>query len=314
VQHAIVFLDRESVDAKVRKPNFPHSYKEYESTWTPEEILDRLKDASIAIINKVPMRADTLKQLPKLKLIAVAATGTDIVDKAYCKANGITVVNIRNYAFNTVPEHVFAMIFALRRNLLAYVEDVRAGKWNKASQFCFFDYPIRDIAGSTLGVIGYGALGKSVGRIAEGLGMRVLPYDVFPQSGLVDLETIYRESDVITLHTPLTPETRNMIGAKEFKMMKPSAILINTARGGLVDEQALADALKSGTIGGAGFDVLTKEPPKDGNVLLDLRLPNFILTPHVAWASREAMQILADQLIDNIEAFVAGKPQNVVQE
>jgi glycerate dehydrogenase len=314
VQHAIVFLDRESVDAKVRKPNFPHSYKEYESTWTPEEILDRLKDASIAIINKVPMRADTLKQLPKLKLIAVAATGTDIVDKAYCKANGITVVNIRNYAFNTVPEHVFAMIFALRRNLLGYVEDVRAGKWNKASQFCFFDYPIRDIAGSTLGVIGYGALGKSVGRIAEGLGMRVLPYDVFPQSGLVDLETIYRESDVITLHTPLTPETRNMIGAKEFKMMKPSAILINTARGGLVDEQALADALKSGTIGGAGFDVLTKEPPKDGNVLLDLRLPNFILTPHVAWASREAMQILADQLIDNIEAFVAGKPQNVVQE
>ena len=314
MQHAIVFLDRESVDAKVREPNFPHSYKEYESTWTPEEILDRLKDASIAIINKVPMRADTLKQLPKLKLIAVAATGTDIVDKAYCKANGITVVNIRNYAFNTVPEHVFAMIFALRRNLLAYVEDVRAGKWNKASQFCFFDYPIRDIAGSTLGVIGYGALGKSVGRIAEGLGMRVLPYDVFPQSGLVDLETIYRESDVITLHTPLTPETRNMIGAKEFKMMKPSAILINTARGGLVDEQALADALKSGTIGGAGFDVLTKEPPKDGNVLLDLRLPNFILTPHVAWASREAMQILADQLIDNIEAFVAGKPQNVVQE
>ncbi len=314
VQHAIVFLDRESVDAKVRKPNFPHSYKEYESTWTPEEILDRLKDASIAIINKVPMRADTLKQLPKLKLIAVAATGTDIVDKAYCKANGITVVNIRNYAFNTVPEHVFAMIFALRRNLLGYVEDVRAGKWNKASQFCFFDYPIRDIAGSTLGVIGYGALGKSVGRIAEGLGMRVLPYDVFPQSGLVDLETIYRESDVITLHTPLTPETRNMIGAKEFKMMKPSAILINTARGGLVDEQALADALKSGTIGGAGFDVLTKEPPKDGNVLLDLRLPNFILTPHVAWASQEAMQILADQLIDNIEAFVAGKPQNVVQE
>jgi glycerate dehydrogenase len=314
VQHAIVFLDRESVDAKVRKPNFPHSYKEYESTWTPEEILDRLKDASIAIINKVPMRADTLKQLPKLKLIAVAATGTDIVDKAYCKANGITVVNIRNYAFNTVPEHVFAMIFALRRNLLAYVEDVRAGKWNKASQFCFFDYPIRDIAGSTLGVIGYGALGKSVGRIAESLGMHVLPYDVFPQPGLADLETIYRESDVITLHAPLTPETRNMIGAKEFKMMKPSAILINTARGGLVDEQALADALKSGTIGGAGFDVLTKEPPKDGNVLLDLRLPNFILTPHVAWASQEAMQILADQLIDNIEAFVAGKPQNVVQE
>jgi len=314
VQHEIVFLDRESVGANVRRPNFPHNYKEYESTWTPEEIVDRLKDASIAIINKVPMRADTLKQLPKLKLIAVAATGTDVVDKAYCKANGITVVNIRNYAFNTVPEHVIALIFALRRNLLAYVEDVRAGRWGKVDQFCFFDHPIRDVAGSTLGVIGYGALGKSVAKRAEALGMRVLPFDVFPQPGLVDLETVLKESDVITLHVPLTPETKNMIGAKELKMMKPTAILINTARGGLVDEAALAQALKDGTIAGAGFDVLTKEPPKEGNILLELDLPNFILTPHVAWASQEAMQILADQLIDNIEAFVGGSPQNVVQE
>jgi glycerate dehydrogenase len=314
VQHEIVFLDRESVGANVRRPNFPHNYKEYESTWTPEEIVDRLKDASIAIINKVPMRADTLKQLPKLKLIAVAATGTDVVDKAYCKANGITVVNIRNYAFNTVPEHVIALIFALRRNLLAYVEDVRAGRWGKVDQFCFFDHPIRDVAGSTLGVIGFGALGKSVAKRAEALGMRVLPFDVFPQPGLVDLETVLKESDVITLHVPLTPETKNMIGAKELKMMKPTAILINTARGGLVDEAALAQALKDGTIAGAGFDVLTKEPPKEGNILLELELPNFILTPHVAWASQEAMQILADQLIDNIDAFVGGSPQNVVQE
>lgn len=314
MQHAIVFLDRESVDAKVRRPNFPHSYKEYESTWTPEEILDRLKDATIAIINKVPMRADTLKQLPKLKLIAVAATGTDVVDKAYCKANGITVVNIRNYAFNTVPEHVLALMFALRRNLVAYVEDVHNGRWNKSQQFCFFDHPIRDIAGSTIGVVGYGAIGKEVGKRAAALGMRVLPFDIFPQPGLVDFETILKESDVITLHMPLTPGTKNMFGAKELKMMKPTAILINTARGGLVDEAALAEALQNGTIAGAGFDVLTKEPPKDGNILLDLKLPNFILTPHVAWASQEAMQILADQLIDNIEAFVAGKPQNVVSE
>ncbi len=313
MQHAIVFLDRETLDAKVRPPSFPHSYNEYAVT-AVGEIVDRLKDATIAITNKVPMRADTLKELPKLKLIAVAATGTDIVDKAYCKEHGITVVNIRNYAFNTVPEHVFAMIFALRRNLIAYQEAVRGGAWQRARQFCFFDYPIRDVAGSTLGIIGFGALGKSVARIAQSLDMRVLPYDVFPQPGLVDLETIYKESDIITLHTPMTPETRNMIGAKELKMMKPTAILINTARGGLVDEQALAEALQNGTIGGAGFDVLTKEPPKDGNVLLDLRLPNFILTPHVAWASQEAMQVLADQLIDNIEAFVAGKPQNVVQE
>jgi len=313
VQHEIVFLDRESVGADVRRPNFPHNYKEYQSTWTPEEIVDRLKDASIAIINKVPMRADVLKQLPKLKLIAVAATGTDVVDKAYCKEHGVTVVNIRNYAFNTVPEHVIALMFALRRNLFAYVEDVQNGRWAEVDQFCFFDHPIRDIAGSTLGVIGYGAIGKAVAKRAECLGMKILPFDVFPQPGLVDLGTVLKESDVITLHVPLTPETKNMIGAKQFKMMKPTAILINTARGGLVDEAALAEALQNGTIAGAGFDVLTKEPPKEGNILLDLRLPNFILTPHVAWASREAMQILADQLIDNIEAFVGGKPQNVVE-
>ena len=313
MQHAIVFLDRESVGANVRKPGFPHTYTEHESTWTPEEIVDRLKDASIAIINKVPMRADTLKQLPGLKLIAVAATGTDVVDKAYCKENGITVVNIRNYAFNTVPEHVLALMFALRRNLLAYVEDVRQGRWGKVDQFCFFDHPIRDIAGSTLGVVGFGAIGKAVAKRAECLGMRILPFDVVPQPGLVDFETVLKESDVITLHVPLTPETKNMIGAKELKTMKPTAILINTARGGLVDEAALAQALQDGTIAGAGFDVLTKEPPKDGNVLLDLQLPNLIVTPHVAWASVEAMQILADQLIDNIEAFVGGSPQNVVE-
>ena len=292
---------------------FPTPIKSTKSTWTPDEIVERLKDATIAIINKVPMRADVLKQLPKLKLIAVAATGTDVVDKAYCKEHDITVVNIRNYAFNTVPEHVIALIFALRRNLLTYVKDVQDGVWNKSSQFCFLTHPIRDIAGSTLGIVGYGALGKSIGKRAEALGMKVLAYDIFPQPGLTDFETILKESDIITLHVPLTPETKNMIGEKEFERMKPTAILINTARGGLVDEAALAKALKAGTIAGAGFDVLTVEPPKDGNILLDKTIPNLIVTPHVAWASKEAMQILADQLIDNIEAFVAGKPQNVVE-
>ncbi|MET0841952.1 MAG: D-2-hydroxyacid dehydrogenase [Methyloceanibacter sp.] len=313
MQHAIVFLDRESVDANVRKPNFPHSYKEYDSTWTKEEIVDRLKDATIAIINKVPMREDVLKALPNLKLIAVAATGTDVVDKAYCKKHGITVSNIRNYAFNTVPEHVIALIFALRRNLFSYVEDTRNGVWNRSSQFCFLTHPIRDIAGSTLGIVGYGAIGKSIAKRAEALGMKVLPFDVVPQPGLVDFDTILRESDIITLHVPLTPETKNMIGAAEFKKMKPTAILINTARGGLVDEAALAQALRDGTIAGGGFDVLTVEPPNGGNVLLDPTIPNLIVTPHVAWASQEAMQILANQLIDNIEAFVAGRPQNVVE-
>jgi glycerate dehydrogenase len=312
VQHSIVFLDRSTLEANLRTPNFPHSYKEYQTT-AVDEIVERLASATIAIINKVPMREATLAQLPNLKLIAVAATGTDVVDKAYAKAHGVVVSNIRNYAFNTVPEHVFALAFALRRNIVAYRDDVRAGRWQECDQFCFFDHPIHDMRGATLGIIGYGAIGKSVARIAEAFDMKVLPYDAFPQPGLVDFETVLRESDIITLHAPLTPETKNMIGARELKLMKKSAILINTGRGGLVDEQALAEALTQGVIGGAGFDVLTVEPPKQGNILLDLRLPNLIITPHVAWASREAMQILADQLVDNVDAFVAGKPQNVVE-
>ncbi|HTV32064.1 MAG TPA: D-2-hydroxyacid dehydrogenase [Methylocella sp.] len=310
--HSIVFLDRSTLEANLKTPKFPHSYQEYAVT-SVDEIVPRLKGATIAIINKVPMREATLAQLPDLKLIAVAATGTDVVDKAYCKSHGIIVSNIRNYAFNTVPEHVFALAFALRRSLFAYRDDVRAGRWQQIDQFCFFDHPIRDMRGSTIGILGYGAIGKSVGRIAEALGLKVLAYDVVPQPGLIDFETLLKESDIITLHLPLTPETKNMIGAREFKLMKPDSILINTGRGGLVDEAALAEALTNKIIGGAGFDVLTVEPPKQGNLLLDLRLPNFVITPHVAWASREAMQILADQLIDNIDAFAAGKPQNVVE-
>lgn len=311
MQHSIVFLDRETLSAELRTPNFPHSYREYAVTRGPE-VVERLKDATIAIINKVPMRKETLAQLPKLKLIAVAATGTDVIDKDYCRTAGITIVNIRNYAFNTVPEHVFALIFALRRNLVAYREDVRKGAWQRADQFCFFPHPIRDIAGSTIGIIGFGALGKSVAQRAKALGMRVLATDIVAQPGLVDLPTVLKESDVVTLHVPLTPQTRAMIGKEQLAMMRRDAILINTARGGLVDEHALAQALEEKVIAGAGFDVLTTEPPKDGNILLELDLPNFILTPHIAWASREAMQILADQLVDLIEAFVAGRPQNVV--
>jgi len=309
--HEIIFLDRATLRARLRTPSFPHSYREYAVTRGPE-IVERLKDATIAIVNKVPMRKETLEQLPKLRLIAVAATGTDVIDKDYCRTAGITVANIRNYAFNTVPEHVFALIFALRRSLVGYGEDVRRGAWQQAEQFCFFTHPIRDIAGSTIGIIGYGALGKSVAKRAQALGMQVLATDIVAQPGLVDLATVLRESDIVTLHVPLTPQTRAMIGAEQLGMMRRDAILINTARGGLVDENALAHALRERIIAGAGFDVLTNEPPNDGNVLLQLDLPNFILTPHVAWASREAMQILADQLIDIIEAFVAGRPQNVV--
>ena len=309
----IVFLDRESLDATVKPFSFPHEYVEHGSTWTPEDIVARLAGAEIALINKVPMRAETLKQLPDLRLIAVAATGTDVVDKAQAKAQGITVVNIRNYAFNTVPEHVIGLMFSLRRAIVPYANSVRRGDWSRSKQFCYFDYPITDIAGSTLGIVGYGALGKSIGKRAEALGMTVIAYDVSPQDGLVDFETILETSDVITLHVPLTPETKGMIGAEQLKRMKRNAILINTARGGLVDEAALLAALVDGTIAGAGFDVVVQEPPKDGNILCEADLPNLIVTPHVAWASKEAMQILADQLVDNVEAFVAGAPRNVVE-
>jgi glycerate dehydrogenase len=309
----IVFLDRATIGVSVREPKFPHTYKEYQET-LPEQVVERVGAAEIAIINKVPMRALSLEKLSNLKLIAVAATGTDCVDKAYCKAHGITVSNIRNYAVNTVPEHTLALIFAMRRSLMPYILDVRRGKWQTINQFCYFDHPIRDITGSTLGLIGYGALGKSVAARAAAFGMKVIATDVYDFPGKVDLDTILAQSDIVSLHCPLTDGTRNIIGAAEFKKMKRDAILINTARGGLVDEKALVEALKSGEIGGAGFDVLTVEPPKNGNVLLDADLPNLIITPHVAWASVEAMTALANQLVDNIEAWVAGKPQNVVLE
>lgn len=311
----IVFLDRSTLKATVRSPAFEHGWQEYPVT-APEDIVARLRGATIAITNKVPLRAETLGQLPDLRLIAVAATGYDVIDVGYCRAHGIAVANIRNYAVHTVPEHTFALITALRRNLLAYRHDVEQGRWQQVEQFCFFDHPIRDLHGATIGIVGEGVLGQGTARIARGFGMRVLFADHEPPKAagvaFTPLDTVLAESDVISLHVPLTPATRNMIGPRELRRMKRTALLINTARGGLVDEPALAQALRAGLIAGAGFDVLTNEPPRSGNPLLDLHLPNFILTPHVAWASDGAMQFLADQLIDNIEAFIRGDPQNLV--
>jgi glycerate dehydrogenase len=313
--HRIVFLDRSTLQATVRRPAFEHTWQEYPVTHV-SELAERLRDATITITNKVPLRADMLQRLPELKMIAVAATGYDVIDIAFCRENHIAVANIRNYAVHTVPEHAFALITALRRNLLAYRQDVERGRWQQVDQFCFFDHPIRDLHGATIGIIGEGVLGQGTATIARGFGMKVLFADHAPPkvAGVVftPFDEVLAQSDVISLHLPLSAETRNMIGSEQLRKMKRTAILINTARGGLVDEQALAQALKDGLIAGAGFDVLSKEPPKEGNPLLDLRLPNFILTPHVAWASDGAMQFLADQLIDNIEAFVRGSPQNLV--
>jgi glycerate dehydrogenase len=311
MRHRIVFLDRATLGVALSPPDFPHDYREYEAT-TADQASVRLADATIAINNKVPLRAETLAQLPKLKLIALAATGSDCVDKAYCAEHGITVCNIRDYATDTVPEHVLALIFALRRSLIAYDRDIRRGKWQTLNRFCYFDHPIRDVAGSTLGIIGYGALGRALAERAKALGMDVIATGSEPGDGFVPLNELLARSDVISLHCPLTEATRKLIGVRELGLMKPDAILINTARGGLVDEAALADALVSSRIGGAGIDVLPEEPPVNGNLLLDLDLPNLIVTPHVAWASQTAMRRLADQLTANIEAFAAGKPQNVV--
>jgi glycerate dehydrogenase len=317
MSHKVVFLDRESLKAKVRKPKFGGEYVEHAKTASSvDEIVAKLKGATVAITNKVPLRSEALAQLPDLKMIAVAATGYDCVDVAACRERGIAVANIRNYAVHTVPEHAFAMILALRRNLLAYRQDVEAGVWNKSDQFCFFTHDIGDLHGSTLGIVGEGAIGQGTAAVARGLGMKVLFADHAPPKmegvEFTPMDEVIATSDVISLHCPLTPATKNMIGIEQFRKMKRNAILINTARGGLVDEQALIQALDEGLIAGAGFDVLTVEPPKNGHPLLDIRRTNFILTPHVAWASDGAMQFLADQLIDNIEAWESGKPQHLV--
>ncbi len=315
IAHRIVFLDRDSIRAALRRPSFPHLWTEYPLT-TAEDVLPRLADATMVITNKVALRGEVLAQLPALRLIAAAATGTDNIDLAWCRANGLAVTNIRGYAAHTVPEHTLMLMLALRRQLPAYRADVQAGRWQQAPLFCFFDHPIRDLHGATLGLVGRGSLGQSVARRAEAFDMRVLWGEhknaATVRAGYVPFARLLAESDVISLHCPLTPETRGLIGEAELRVMKRDAIIINTARGGLVDEAALARALREGRIGGAGIDVLSGEPPRLGSPLLDMNLPNLIVTPHVAWASDGAMQTLADQLIDNMEAFVRGEERNRV--
>lgn len=311
----VVFLDRASLKATVRKLAFDADYVEHPAT-RPDEVVSRLAGARVAITNKVPLREAALMQLPDLELIAVAATGYDMVDVGYCKTRGIAVTNIRNYAVHTVPEHAFTLILALRRNLLAYRRDVEAGEWNRAPQFCLLTYPIGDLHGSTLGIVGEGAIGQATAAIGRAFGMRVLFADHSPPKmshvEFTPFAEVLARADVLSLHCPLSDATRHLIDLKALQQMKRNALLINTARGGLVDETALIQALDEALIAGAGFDVLTVEPPRNGHPLLDVRRPNFILTPHIAWASDGAMQSLADQLIDNIDQWSAGKPQHLV--
>ena len=312
----IVNLDSAGLIAELRRPGFAHEWITHPAT-APDEVVNRLVGAQIAITNKVPLGASTVDALPDLKMIAIAATGANHIDLAACRARGIVVSNIRGYAERTVPEHVLSMMLALMRRLADWKQTLQAGAWSRAAQFCLFDHPIRDLHGSTLALIGNGSLGQGVARLAEAFGMRVLrverPGVATPRPGYVTLSEALATADVVSVHCPLTPETRHLIGEAELRAMRRDALLINTARGGIVDEEALARALREGWIGGAGVDVLSSEPPPPDHPLLApdlLARPDFILTPHVAWSSRPAMQALADQLIDNIEAFVAGTPRN----
>src|SRR6185503_7082285 len=312
---SIVFLERNTFNIPFRRPSFDHEWVEYGET-DESQVVERLRNATIAICNKVALRGQTLSQLPNLKLIAVAATGTDNVDLPYCRAHNIAVCNTRGYAVSSLPEHALMLMLALRRNLVAYRDDVRAGRWQEAKKFCLLDHPIGDLRGTVLGIVGFGTLGQAMAQLGRAIGMEVIIAErkhaasIRPERR--SFADVLRLSDVLSLHCPLTEETRDLIGREELSQMKREALVINTARGGLIDDHALLEALRSGRLAGAGIDVLRVEPPREGNPLLEADLPNLIVTPHNAWASMQATQTLGSQLIDNLEAFVKGEPRNLV--
>ena len=311
----IVVLDRDTLVNRPFDFDFPHTLSSYGTT-EAHETLERIRGADIVITNKVVISAQAFAENPQLKLVAVTATGVNNVDVEAAKQNSTAVCNIRAYGNESVAEHAFMMMITLMRNLPAYQRDVAAGLWENSPFFCHLGAPMRDLNGKTLAIFGRGNIGKTLATYAQAFKMNV----VFAEhknaqsvrDGYVSFDEAIRSADVVSLNCPLTPQTTNMIGEAELQQMKPGAILINCGRGGLVDEAALVAALKYGQIGGAGFDVLTQEPPRDGNPLLKARLPNLIVTPHIAWASQEAANRLFDILVDNINRFVAGNPQNLV--
>jgi glycerate dehydrogenase len=310
-----VFLDNEGLDDL----SIGNLKKECSSlrlfrTTTSREIAERIAGADIVILNKVKISRQHLEAAPSVRLICVVATGTDVVDLRGAAELGVTVCNCQAYGIDSVVQHVFSLMFALHTNLLAYHTAVQAGRWQTASQFCFLDYPIIELKGKTLGIVGYGNLGRGIAETARAFGMKVVvarrpgnPPDDRPA-----LTEMLSEVDVLTLHCPLTDQTRNLINAQAFALMKPTSFLINCARGGIVDEIALVEALRTKKIAGAAVDVLSVEPPKDSNPLLEAKLSNLIITPHIAWASREARQRIIDQTVENILAFKAGKPIRTV--
>ena len=311
----IVVLDRDTLVNRPFDFDFPHTLSSYGTT-EAHETLERIRGADIVITNKVVISAQAFAENPQLKLVAVTATGVNNVDVEAAKQNGTAVCNIRAYGNESVAEHAFMMMITLMRNLPAYQRDVAAGLWENSPFFCHLGAPMRDFNGKTLAIFGRGNIGQTLATYAQAFKMKVVfvehKHAETVRDGYVSFDEAVRTADALSLHCPLTPETANVIGEAELQQMKPGAILINCGRGGLVDEAALVAALKYGQIGGAGFDVLTQEPPRDGNPLLKARLPNLIVTPHIAWASQEAANRLFDILVDNINRFVAGNPQNLV--
>jgi glycerate dehydrogenase len=276
------------------------------------EIADRLRDCEIAILNKAKLSGEVIAGSRHLKLITLLATGTDNIDLAAAKDRGVAVSNIRDYCSTSLSQHVFALILGLTHHIGPYDALVRSGAWHRSKTFALLDYPIRELYGRVLGLVGYGTLGQAVGRLGECFGMRVLvsarpgtPRDAIPP-GRQPFETVLEQADVLSLHVPLTPATHHMIGAAQLKRMKRDALLINTARGGLIDSLSLARALRNGEIGGAGIDVLPNEPPPAHHPLLAPGIPNLIVTPHVAWAAREARQRAMDQVTENVREFLRG--------
>ena len=309
-----VFLDYESLDQhdldlSALEASFD-TLSLYPST-SQAQLLERVQHADVIISNKVIVDAATIQQCPNLKLILISATGTNNIDLIQARAQGIVVCNCQGYGTSAVAQHTLTLMLALATSLLQYDRAVQQGQWNKSPIFCLLDFPIIELEGKTLGILGYGELGQAVAKLAEAFGMKVLvgslpnrPSD----SSRIPFAALLPQVDFLSLHCPLTEDTRDLIDAKAFDAMKPSAFLINCARGGIVNEQALADALTQGKIAGAATDVLTVEPPKEGNVLLDPHLPNLIVTPHSAWGSVDARQRIVKQMVENAEAFKAGQP------
>jgi len=281
----------------------------------PSALAERIADAAIVITNKMRLDAGMLASAADLRLVCVAATGTNNVDVEAARRLAIGVCNIERYCTASVVQHVFAVILTLTHHLRAYQRLLQQGAWRSSPQFCLLDFPIRELSGKTIGIVGFGELGSAVARVAEAFGMRVLvaqrPGNTSPgaddsEPDRTPLQRLLAEADVVSLHCPLTDQTHGMIGVTELRLMKSDALLINTARGALVDSSALVEALASGQIGGAGIDVLPEEPPLHGDPLLDAALPNLVVTPHIAWAAREARQRAVDEIAANIRDYLAG--------